>query len=99
MWPSFGDNMRVLECIISHIKGEVDFVDTAIGGMPSAADINIDGLDMDAATMESLLAVDSEAWLDEVGQIREYLEGYGERLPEQMINELDKVAAELQTSK
>jgi hypothetical protein len=28
-------------------------------------------------------------------QIKEYLEGYGERLPAQMIEELDKVAAAL----
>lgn len=97
MWPGFGDNMRVLEWIISHIKGEVDSTPTAIGGMPNASDINTSGLDTDDATMNALLEVDPQAWLDESEQIREYLEGYGDRLPDQMIAELDKVVADLKT--
>ena len=98
MWPGFGDNMRVLEWILNHIKGEVDSNETAIGGMPHAADINLNGLDTDGATLDALLEVDVEAWLDETDQIREYLEGYGERLPDQMIVELDKVVTDLKTS-
>ena len=95
MWPGFGDNMRVLEWVINHIKGDVDSNKTAIGGMPHASDININGLDTEPATLEALLKVDAEAWLDETDQIREYLEGYGDKLPEKMIAELDKVAAAL----
>jgi len=98
MWPGFGQNMRVLEWIINHCKGDVDFDETAIGGVPHVADINTDGLDTDKATLEALLEVDAEAWLDETEQIREYLEGYGERLPGQMIEELDKVASALKES-
>ena len=98
MWPGFGQNMRVLEWIINHSKGDVDFDETAIGGVPHVADINTDGLDTDKATLEALLEVDAEAWLAETEQIREYLESYGERLPDQMIEELDKVAAALKAS-
>jgi len=98
MWPGFGDNMRVLEWVLNHVKGEVDSNETAIGGMPRAADINLNGLNADGATLDALLEVDVEAWLDETAQIREYLEGYGERLPDQMIVELDKVVTDLKTS-
>jgi len=98
MWPGFGENMRVLEWIIKRTNGEVDANETAIGGMPNISDINIDGLDTDMATLEALLEVDHEAWSAEMEQIREYLEGYGDRLPEQLIEELDKVAAALEES-
>jgi len=95
MWPGFGDNMRVLEWIIKRSKGEAGTVETAIGGMPHASDINISGLDTDNSTLEALLQVDAEAWSAETEQIREYLVQYGERLPDQLIAELDKVAAAL----
>ena len=95
MWPGFGENMRVLEWIINNIKGNVESRDTAIGGMPHLDDINTSGLDTDKQTLEALLEVDAEAWLAETEQIREYLQSYGERLPDQMLVELDKVAEAL----
>jgi len=98
MWPGFGDNMRVLEWIINRCNGEAGINETAIGGMPLPSDININGLDTDDATLEALLEVDSAAWSAEMEQIREYLETYGERLPAQMMAELDKVVAALSTS-
>jgi phosphoenolpyruvate carboxykinase (GTP) len=98
MWPGFGDNMRVIEWIINRSKGEVGVNKTAIGGIPNAADININGLGTDASTLEALLEVDQAAWSVEMGQIKEYLEGYGDRLPAGMITELDKVAMALKDS-
>ena len=50
----------------------------------------------DRATIDALLDVDSAAWLEEMEQIRTYLESYGERLPEQLVVELDKVVTGLQ---
>ena len=98
MWPGFGDNMRVLEWIINRSKGEADVTETAIGGMPLSSDININGLDTSDATLEALLDVDSDAWSVEVAQIREYLQQYGDRLPAQMVMELDKVETALSDS-
>lgn len=95
MWPGFGENMRVLDWIINHIKGDVEFNETAIGGLPHIDDLNTNGLDTDRQTLEALLEVDSEAWLAETEQIREYLQSYGKRLPDQMLVELDKVAEAL----
>ena len=47
IWPGFGDNLRVLEWIVDRCKGEADAVETAIGYVPKAEDINIEGLDLD----------------------------------------------------
>jgi phosphoenolpyruvate carboxykinase (GTP) len=95
MWPGFGENMRVLEWIINRCKGEAGVHDTPIGGMPYASDIVMEGIDTDRATLEALLEVDTEAWSQEIEQIREYLMGYGDRLPAELIVELDSVANEL----
>ena len=98
MWPGFGDNMRVLEWIINRSKGEAEVTETAIGGLPHAADINIDGLKTDDATLSALLAVDKPAWAEEVAQIKEYLKQYGDRLPAEMLAELDKVSGALNSA-
>lgn len=95
MWPGFSDNMRVLEWMIKRCKGEAGVTETAIGGIPHAADLNIEGLKIDAATLNALLAVDKPAWSQEVAQIKEYLEQYGDRLPAQMLAELDAVSSAL----
>ena len=43
LWPGFGDNMRVLEWIIKRCEGKVDAEETAIGFVPKAEDINLEG--------------------------------------------------------
>jgi phosphoenolpyruvate carboxykinase (GTP) len=95
MWPGYGDNMRVIEWIINRCKGAVEVNETAIGGLPYATDINIDGLAINGSTLEALLDVDRDAWSFEMEQIREYLASYGDRLPAQMLAELDQVAVAL----
>lgn len=47
LWPGFGDNFRVLEWIIDRCEGKADAEETAIGYVPKADDINIEGLDID----------------------------------------------------
>ena len=45
IWPGFGDNMRVLMWILGRCDGTMDADETAIGFVPKAEDINIEGLD------------------------------------------------------
>ena len=44
IWPGFGDNLRVLEWILKRCEGKVDAKETAIGYVPNAEDINLEGL-------------------------------------------------------
>ena len=53
--------MRVLEWIVARCFGEVDAVETPIGSVPNASDINIEGLDMTPADIEALLTIDKDA--------------------------------------
>ena len=62
LWPGFGDNMRVLEWIIKRCEGEVDAVETPIGYVPKAEDINLEGTDVTLDTLKEILTVDKETW-------------------------------------
>lgn len=90
IWPGFGDNLRVLEWIIGRSRGEADARETPIGYLPSAGAINTDGLGLDTGAMERLLVVDRDGWYEELDAIEEYLNGYGDRLPQALREELKK---------
>jgi phosphoenolpyruvate carboxykinase (GTP) len=87
--------MRVLEWMINRCSGQVQARETAIGSVPHISDININGLDAGISELEALLEVDTAAWSEEIEQIREYLQQYGDRLPERLLQELNKVTAQL----
>jgi phosphoenolpyruvate carboxykinase (GTP) len=95
MWPGFGDNMRVLEWMLKRVQGEVPGENTAIGILPRAEELNTDGLEMDAADLQALLHVDVHAWRTEVGAIADYLEEFGERTPQALVDELNETARQL----
>ena len=88
IWPGFGDNMRVLMWILARCEDKADARETAIGYVPYAKDINIEGLDIDMATLEELLSVDKAAWLDDVANIKEFYAQVGERVPAELKEEL-----------
>ncbi|MBR6420850.1 MAG: phosphoenolpyruvate carboxykinase (GTP) [Oscillospiraceae bacterium] len=101
MWPGFGDNMRVLDWIISRCDGTVDAVETPIGYLPKPEDINIEGLEDEVTldTMKELLAVDPELWKKEIAEMRRYYDediaAKGGRIPAALYGVLDKIEANL----
>ncbi len=95
MWPGFGDNMRVLNWILDRCEGKADATETAIGYLPKAADLDLTGLDIDAATLDELLSVDKEVWAGEVDGIKEYFAQFGDKLPKAIADQLAKLEANL----
>jgi len=98
MWPGFGENMRVLDWIIKRCSSQASAVQTPIGLSPGTDGLNLDGVDVPEKTMQALLAVDKEPWLDEISSIQEYLASFGDRTPEALIHECQRVASALQNS-
>jgi phosphoenolpyruvate carboxykinase (GTP) len=95
IWPGFGDNMRVLEWIIDRCEGKVDAQETAIGYIPNAEDINVEGLeDVTLDTIKELLTIDKENWIKEAEGIEQF---YGEltRVPQELKDELAILKANL----
>ncbi len=96
IWPGFGDNMRVLDWILARCEDKVDARETAIGYVPYAKDINIDGLDgITVDTVEGLLSVDKASWLEDVENIRAFYAQVGDRVPDIMYDELAALEARL----
>ncbi|MGM9642746.1 MAG: phosphoenolpyruvate carboxykinase (GTP) [Eubacteriales bacterium] len=96
IWPGFGDNLRVLEWILARCEDKVDAVETAIGYVPKAEDINIEGLDdITIDTIRELLTVDNASWLEDIENIREFYALVGDRVPAEMYEELDALEARL----
>ena len=101
MWPGFGDNMRVLDWIIDRCEGTVDAVETPIGYVPKAEDINIEGLEGEVSldTVKRLVDVDKDLWKKEIAEMRRYynedIKAKGGNIPQTLYDELDKIEARL----
>ncbi|KFN43506.1 phosphoenolpyruvate carboxykinase [Arenimonas oryziterrae DSM 21050 = YC6267] len=95
LWPGFGDNLRVLEWMLKRVGGDAGAVETPIGHIPKADDLNTAGLDLPAAVLDQLLAVDRAGWQAEMQAIGEYFAGYGERTPAPLAAEQQRIAASL----
>lgn len=95
IWPGFGENLRVLRWVLDRCAGTGEAVDTAIGWLPAPGAIDTAGLDVSDAVMDELLAVDEAGWRDEFAAMREYMESFGDRLPDGLEEQLDAVESRL----
>ncbi|MBQ2755431.1 MAG: phosphoenolpyruvate carboxykinase (GTP), partial [Oscillospiraceae bacterium] len=103
MWPGFGDNFRVLLWILARCEGKADAVETEIGFVPKAEDIDLTGLDynitkdhkFDKADLESILTIDKESWKADLESIKEF---YGKFDPALIPVELKDCLAELEAN-
>ena len=98
LWPGFGDNMRVLEWIIKRCEGKVDAEETAIGFVPKAEDINLEGIEDEVSEdqLKEILSVDNSLWKDEAKGIEEFYAKFGDRLPKALSDELNTLKANLE---
>ncbi len=98
IWPGFGDNLRVLMWILDRCAGKADAVETAIGYLPKAEDINTEGLEgITTETIADLLSVDKDLWKEDVVGIKEFYSKFDEfdTLPAELKKELADFEARL----
>jgi phosphoenolpyruvate carboxykinase (GTP) len=89
IWPGFGDNLRVLEWILTRCHDGVEAIETPIGMMPHPADIDIDHLDdVNNHIMKDLLTVDKDLWKVEMENVKAFYGEFGDRLPQKLMDEL-----------
>jgi phosphoenolpyruvate carboxykinase (GTP) len=89
LWPGFGENSRVLKWAIERIEHQADGKSTPIGIVPTAADLDLEGLDVDPSDVDEALAVNASEWRDELPLIEEWFEFVGEKLPTGIKDEFD----------
>jgi phosphoenolpyruvate carboxykinase (GTP) len=96
LWPGFGENLRVLKWIIDRCEGRVAADETPIGFLPEPGDIDLADLDVSGATMQELASIDVEHWKNENQHFADYLDDFGERVPDALRAEQQRVARELE---
>jgi len=95
LWPGFRENGRVLKWVVDRIDGNASAVETPIGRVPTPGGIDVDGLDVDEATMSRVLSVDVDEWREELSLISAWFESLGDRVPAVLWTELDGLKARL----
>jgi phosphoenolpyruvate carboxykinase (GTP) len=96
LWPGFGENSRVLKWILERVEGKVGAKETSIGYVPNAQDLDLNGVNVSAEVMDELLTVNNSEWANEIDNIREHLEQFGDRLPGELSEELEALAKRVQ---
>ena len=95
IWPGYGENSRVLKWVFERCEGAGSGTETPIGTVPSASDLDLDGLELKRGTIEAAVAVDADDWRQELGFIREHFDSIGERMPEALRSELAALESRL----
>ncbi|HUK01123.1 MAG TPA: phosphoenolpyruvate carboxykinase (GTP) [Steroidobacteraceae bacterium] len=95
LWPGYGENLRVLSWMLERAAGTAGAIDSPIGHLPRPHDLNLNGLDVSATALQELLSVDDALWRQEAADVRHYLESYGSRIPQVLLEKLTDVQQRL----
>lgn len=85
LWPGFGENLRILKWIVDRAQGHAASVESPLGWVPRYEDLDWRGLDFSEAQFRQLMAVDREAWQQEVASHDELFVRLYDRLPKEFI--------------
>jgi phosphoenolpyruvate carboxykinase (GTP) len=95
LWPGFGENSRVLKWIIERIEGKAGAVETPIGLVPRAEDLDTEGLEQPLEGIQAALDVKPEEWRQEIPLIEEWFDKIGDKVPSPLRDELDALKSRL----
>ena len=98
LWPGFGDNSRVLKWIFERCNGSVSAEETVFGMAPNKDELDVSGLNMPDSDLDLLLHADNKALLAEVGDMREHFAKFGDKMPKELVAELDALEAGLKNA-
>lgn len=99
IWPGYGDNIRVLEWILKRCEGKVGAIESPIGYIPRSSDIRLNGTDLTPSDVKKLLYISKPQWRKEARKIRKFYKMFGETLPEELKNQLEKLEENLKPEK
>ena len=96
LWPGYGENSRVLAWVFERCDDETGADETPIGLVPSRDALDLSGLDLSAEALHKLLDVDLGEWREQLPQLREHLAIFGEKLPDELRAQFDKLEKRLE---
>src|SRR5262249_13281897 len=82
IWPGFGENLRVLKWVLERCEGRGAAEKTAIGWVPTAAALDLKGVDLPADKLAVLLDVDPQDWVEAIELQRDYFDKFGTHTPD-----------------
>ena len=95
LWPGFGENSRVLKWVFERITGDADAVEAPIGLLPAPGALDTSGLDLSDDDLDAILSVDVEGWTAALPQIREHYAQFGDAIPAQLADYVDRLESDL----
>ncbi len=95
LWPGFGENSRVLKWVFERCQGAAAAEETAFGLAPTADSLDLNGLNLPAEDLEVLLHADDKGLLDEIEDMRQHFAKFGDKMPKELVAELDELEARL----
>lgn len=88
LWPGFGENIYVLKWIFERTSDKVDAHKSPVGYLPQEGTF----------TPSELTQINREDYLKEAQNLKEYFALFGDRFPETLKNELEKLFQTLSTN-
>ncbi|WP_026453193.1 phosphoenolpyruvate carboxykinase (GTP) [Saccharomonospora iraqiensis] len=96
LWPGFSENSRVLKWIVERIEGTASAAETPVGNVPTADDLDIEGLTEPLADIQAALDVDPDEWRQEIPLIEEWFDKIGrDKIPSALLDELETMKQRL----
>lgn len=97
LWPGFGDNIRVIDWILSRCEENPpsNATEEPIGFIPTKEALNTQGLDITGDQMKELMEIDNSEWTAECKKTREFFSNFGDRTPAGITKELDTLEQKL----
>jgi phosphoenolpyruvate carboxykinase (GTP) len=83
----------VLEWMLERVDGQVSAADSPLGHIPNS--LNLEGLDLPDDHWDKLFEINREALLTEADGTQEYFESFGDRLPDAMLGQLERLRENL----
>lgn len=95
LWPGYGENVRVLKWIVERIRGTAGAAESAIGLIPRPEDLTLEGLDVTRDAVAEALSFERDGWLVGLSEQRAMFEQFGERLPQAIMEEHERMERRL----
>jgi len=95
LWPGYRDNLRPLLWLLQLRNGEVKGRQTAVGIIPTAEELNLEGVDITPEDLRTILSIDKARWQQEMKHREEHLALF-DHLPEAIWEAHRRVATALE---
>jgi phosphoenolpyruvate carboxykinase (GTP) len=98
LWPGFGENSRVLEWVFRRCDDAVGADETPLGLIPRQDDLKLEGLDIATEELQTVLHSNSEELRQQLPQMRDHLDTFGDDLPEAIASQMDALEERLRAN-